>query len=90
MSAKRSVVLSILALALASTDCGQARRAFVDVPDFPGTVHRTEITVDAKTHYHNRLTETYYILECEAGAKMDLDGRLIPVKPGTCILIRTG
>ena len=39
--------------------CGQARRAFADVADFPATIHRTQISVDAKTHYHRRLTETY-------------------------------
>jgi mannose-6-phosphate isomerase-like protein (cupin superfamily) len=70
--------------------CGQARRAFRDTPDFPGTIHRTEITVEAKTHYHNRLTETYYILQCEGDAKMALEGKIIPVKPGMCILIRPG
>jgi mannose-6-phosphate isomerase-like protein (cupin superfamily) len=70
--------------------CGQARRAFCDVPDFPGTIHRTEITTAAKTHYHNRLTETYYILQSEADARMALDGKIIPVKPGMCILIRPG
>jgi hypothetical protein len=32
--------------------CGQARRAFGDVSDVPGTIHRTEITTEAKTHYH--------------------------------------
>jgi len=68
--------------------CGQARRAFADVPDFPGTIHRTEIVAEAKIHYHNRLTETYYILACEADARMYMDGRIIPVKPGMCILIR--
>jgi mannose-6-phosphate isomerase-like protein (cupin superfamily) len=70
--------------------CGQARRAFLDVPDFPATIHRTEILGEAKTHYHRRLTETYYVLECEPGAKMELDGELVPVRPGTCILIRPG
>ena len=70
--------------------CGQARRALVDVPEFPGTIHRTEITTEAKTHYHQRLTETYYFLECEADAKMELDGTLVNVRPGTCILIPPG
>ena len=70
--------------------CGYARRAFVDIADFPGTIHRTEITTDAKTHFHRRLTETYYILQCEAGARMALDGKVIPVRPGMCILIRPG
>lgn len=70
--------------------CGQARRAFADVPDYPATIHRTEITGSAKTHYHRRLTETYYVLQCDADAKMELNGKLLPVRPGTCILIRPG
>lgn len=70
--------------------CGQARRAFAGVPDFPATIHRTEISARAKTHYHNRLTETYYVLQCEAGAALALDGESIPVRPGMCILIRPG
>lgn len=70
--------------------CGTSRRAFLEVEDFPGTVHRVEISLDARLHYHKRLTETYYFLECEPGAKMQLDDELIPVKPGMCILIRPG
>ena len=70
--------------------CGQARRAFCDVPDFPATIHRTEISSDAQTHFHRRLTETYYILQCEGDARMVLDGETIPVRPGMCILIRPG
>lgn len=67
--------------------CGTARRAFADVADFPATVHVTSISIDAKTHYHKKLTETYYFLECGPEAKMELDGELVPVKPGMCILI---
>jgi mannose-6-phosphate isomerase-like protein (cupin superfamily) len=70
--------------------CGMARRAFADVEEFPGTVHVTEISADAKKHYHQRLTETYYFLECGPDAKMELDDELIPVKPGTCIVIPPG
>ena len=70
--------------------CGVARRAFVDVPDFPGTIHVTEISADARLHYHQRLTETYYFLECEADAKMQLDQEVVNVHPGMCILIRPG
>ena len=40
--------------------CGQAKRAFADVIDYPGTIHVTDISVDAKLHYHKRLTETNY------------------------------
>jgi mannose-6-phosphate isomerase-like protein (cupin superfamily) len=72
--------------------CGTARRAFADVPaeEFPGTIHRTEISTEAKPHYHRRLTETYYVLECEPDARMQLDDELIPIKPGNCILIPPG
>ena len=70
--------------------CGTARRAFADVPEFPATVHVTSISVDAQLHYHKRLTETYYVLECGAGARMQLDSEIVPVKPGTCIMIPPG
>lgn len=70
--------------------CGTARRAFADVADFPATVHVTEISSDAQLHYHKRLTETYYFLECEPGAQMQLDDQQIDVHPGMSILIRPG
>ena len=70
--------------------CGIARRALADVPDFPGTIHRTEISTEAKLHYHRRLSETYYVLQCKADAKMQLDDELVPVRPGTCIFIPPG
>jgi len=68
--------------------CGTARRAFADVADFPGTVHRTEISENARLHYHKLLTETYYFLDCEPGAQMQLNDEIVPVHPGMCILIR--
>ncbi len=70
--------------------CGQARRAFGDVSDFPGTVHRTDISTEARTHYHRHLTETYYFLECDQGAQMQLDDELMDVHPGMCVMIRPG
>jgi mannose-6-phosphate isomerase-like protein (cupin superfamily) len=70
--------------------CGTARRAFVDVEDFPGTVHVTEICMSAKLHYHKQLTETYYFLECDADAQMQLDDEIIDVKSGMSIMIRPG
>jgi mannose-6-phosphate isomerase-like protein (cupin superfamily) len=70
--------------------CGTARRAFADVEDFPGTVHVTEICLSAKLHYHKQLTETYYFLECDADAQMQLDDEIVDVKPGMSIMIRPG
>jgi mannose-6-phosphate isomerase-like protein (cupin superfamily) len=70
--------------------CGTARRAFADVADFPATVHQTEISTDAVAHYHRRLTEVYYILECGADAQMQLDDQLVPLAPGQAVLIPPG
>ncbi|MCS7239218.1 MAG: cupin domain-containing protein [Thermoguttaceae bacterium] len=70
--------------------CGIARRALADVDFFPGTIHRTEFTGTGKRHYHRRLTETYYILEAEPGAYLELDGELIPAKVGLCVVIPPG
>ncbi|WDI44309.1 cupin domain-containing protein [Bremerella sp. P1] len=70
--------------------CGTAKRGLADVEDYPGTIHVTEISTDAKVHYHKTLTETYFFLECGEDAQMQLDGEIIPVHPGMCIMIRPG
>jgi hypothetical protein len=70
--------------------CGQTRRAFAEVADFPGTIHQVEISADAQLHYHKRLTETYYFLRCEEGAKLQLDDQIVPVHAGMCVVIRPG
>jgi mannose-6-phosphate isomerase-like protein (cupin superfamily) len=70
--------------------CGTARRAFHGVESFPGTIHVTDISADARRHYHRTLTETYYFLSCEPDARMELDDETIPVRPGVCIVIPPG
>jgi mannose-6-phosphate isomerase-like protein (cupin superfamily) len=70
--------------------CGTARRAFTEVEAFPGTIHVTEISTEARRHYHRRLTETYFVLECGEDAQMELDGEQISLKPGVCVLILPG
>jgi mannose-6-phosphate isomerase-like protein (cupin superfamily) len=70
--------------------CGTARRAFHGVPEFPGTLHVTEISENAQRHYHKTLTETYVILECEDDARLELDGELIPVRPLQACVIPPG
>lgn len=57
--------------------CGEARRALLEAEQFPGTIHRTVIRGTARTHYHERLTETYYILECQPDARLELDRALL-------------
>jgi mannose-6-phosphate isomerase-like protein (cupin superfamily) len=87
---QRYEIVDLTSIDATPCPCGSARRAFVDVDDFPGTVHRTEISLDAQTHYHRSHTEVYYFLECQADARMELDGQLHDVRPGMCILIRPG
>ncbi len=70
--------------------CGLSQRALADVPDFPGTIHLTQIQADAQLHYHKQLTEVYYFLQCEDDAQMQLDGHILPVHPGMCVMIRPG
>lgn len=87
---RRYLVVDFAELAGVDCPCGTARRAFTDVADFPATIHQTEISADARVHYHRRLTEVYYILECGPGAQLELDGELVPVAPGRAIMIRPG
>ncbi len=68
--------------------CGTARRAFADVPSTLLSVHLTEISEEARTHYHRRLTETYVVVEGEGW--LELDGERIPLKPLTAVTIRPG
>ena len=70
--------------------CGEARRAFTEIAEYPATIHQTEISVTARLHYHKRLTEVYYFLQCEADAKMELDDEIIAVEPGMCVMIPPG
>ena len=68
--------------------CGETRRAFLDDADAVASLHIVDISLDARTHYHKRLTEIYYILEGEG--EMELDGERHPVRPGDAILIKPG
>jgi mannose-6-phosphate isomerase-like protein (cupin superfamily) len=68
--------------------CGQTRRAFTDDADQIASLHVVEVTGDARTHYHKRLTEIYYILE--GTGEMELDGERHPVEAGDSILIKPG
>jgi len=88
--AKRYEIVDFSAVKGVPCACGLSHRALEEVDDYPATIHVTDISADAKTHYHKRLTETYYFLECAPGAKMQLDDDIIPVRPGMCILIRPG
>ena len=66
----------------------RSRRAFFTPENVLATTHLVEISEDARTHYHKRLTETYVILEGEGF--LELDGERVPVKPLSTIMIRPG
>jgi mannose-6-phosphate isomerase-like protein (cupin superfamily) len=83
-------IVDFAALPGVACPCGTARRAFTDVPDYPATIHVTEIALDARRHYHKRLTETYFILECGDDARLELDDDSVPVRPGVCVMIPPG
>jgi len=70
--------------------CGLSRRAFVSPDNQLATLHKVDITINSKTHYHKKMTEIYYILETEGDANMELNGKLYPVKANTAILIKPG
>lgn len=70
--------------------CGVARRGLMEVDSVPYSLHVTEISKDARVHYHQRLTETYFVLECQPDAAIELDGELVPLKPHLAVVIHPG
>jgi mannose-6-phosphate isomerase-like protein (cupin superfamily) len=85
---KRWSFASLADMPTTACSCGQTRRAFTDDPDQTASIHMVDITTDAQTHYHKKLTEIYLILEGEG--HMELDGERVPVKPLDTILIKPG
>jgi len=66
--------------------CGFSRRAFAG-PDNPvATMHIVDIQEDARTHYHKKLTEIYFVLE--GTGHIELDGKKVAIKPLTAVLIK--
>lgn len=70
--------------------CGTARRGFKEVDGAPASVHYVEISIDARTHYHKSMSEIYVVLECGADAQLELDGRIVGVRPMTAVWIKPG
>ena len=83
-------IIDLRSLPAVNCPCGLARRAFSDNANFPGTVHLTDIHLDAKAHFHREHTEIYVILSCDADAKMELDGVQHAIQPLSAILIPPG
>jgi mannose-6-phosphate isomerase-like protein (cupin superfamily) len=81
-------IVSVDELAPVECSCGLTRRAFVDDLSGVASLHVVDINDNARTHYHKRLTEIYYILQGEGD--IELDGELYAVRPGDAILIKPG
>ena len=75
---------------LVQCPCGWSKRAFATPDNKVATIHQVDISEDAKTHYHKKMTEIYLILKTEGEAHMELEGELIPVKPMSTIFIKPG
>lgn len=75
-------------IAAVKCPCGFSRRAFITEDNQLATMHIVDITEDARTHYHKKLTEIYLILE--GAGYMELDGERVRVKPMTAIFIKPG
>jgi mannose-6-phosphate isomerase-like protein (cupin superfamily) len=87
IATSRYTIADLATIPAVACPCGWSRRAFLDVPGGQASLHRVDIAVDAKTHFHKRLTEIYYVLECDSGAAMELDGERVPVHPSMSVYI---
>lgn len=70
----------------AKCPCGLSRRAFLSKENSTASMHAVEISKDARTHYHKKLTELYLVLE--GTGHVELDGQRVAVKPWTAIQIK--
>lgn len=70
--------------------CGTARRGLMEVESVPYSLHVTEISIAARTHYHKRLTETYFVLDCQPDAAIELNDQIVPLKPHVAVVIHPG
>jgi mannose-6-phosphate isomerase-like protein (cupin superfamily) len=83
-------IVDFTALDATPCPCGMSRRGFMQPGNTVASLHRVDISVNARVHYHKRLTEIYYFLECGPDAQIELNGVLHPVKPGMAVMIRPG
>jgi len=66
--------------------CGFAKRAFAAPDNSVATLHIVDSQANAKAHYHKGHTEFYLVLEGEG--HIELDGKLVPVRPYSTVMIK--
>lgn len=67
--------------------CGMSTRIITRDDTAVCNLHVTHI-MDSTRHYHRKCTEIYYILDGKG--KMELNGDIVDVEPGTVIVIEPG
>lgn len=85
---KNYMITQLDAVPAVPCPCGFSRRGFATPDNGLATIHLVDITTDARTHYHKKMTEIYLILEGEG--VMELDGERVPVKPMVSVFIKPG
>jgi mannose-6-phosphate isomerase-like protein (cupin superfamily) len=85
---KNYLITQLDAVSPVPCPCGMSRRGFATPENKVATIHLVDIQVDARTHYHKKMTEIYLILEGEG--VMELDGERVPVKRMTSVFIKPG
>lgn len=88
--AGKGTLVDLLEIAPVECPCGVSRRAFGELRESATSVHLTDISKDARTHYHRMVNETYVILECDEGAAIELDGEKRPVESLMAVFIPAG
>ena len=88
MQSKKYQIVNTKSLLPTACPCGTAKRAFTDDPDQIASLHVVDICQTAKTHYHKKMTEIYYVLE--GNGQIELDSMRFDVEPGSAIMIKPG
>ena len=89
-TAKNYLITQLDAVPPVPCPCGQSRRGFATPDNKLATIHLVDISIDAQTHYHKKMTEIYTVLEVQGEGFIELDGERFPVKPLTSIFIKPG
>lgn len=87
-SKKKYQVAQMDDIAAQPCPCGWTRRAFVSSENPVATLHMVDIQIDARKHYHKKLTEIYLVLTGEG--HIELDDAIVPLKPLTAVFITPG
>ena len=83
---KNYMITQLDAVPAVPCPCGQSRRGFAPPDNQLATIHLVDISIDARTHYHKKMTEIYLVLE--GSGFMELDGERIVAKPMMSIFIK--